>query len=87
MTCIKKSMIRCVRCEGRKKLFKVGSIYSYTNTGGALVECPMCLGTGYTQSLAEALEEIQKSITQDKSEKIKERGCKDAEIKEKSDDA
>lgn len=36
----------CVRCRARKKLYKVGSAYSSVDTGGELVDCPMCLGVG-----------------------------------------
>ena len=39
---------RCLRCAGRKKMYKVGNAtcYSHTNTGGVLVDCPLCLGKG-----------------------------------------
>ena len=43
---MKNSMMRCMRCKGRKKLFKVNSGYTYTNTGGIEVACPLCLGKG-----------------------------------------
>lgn len=56
---MKGSMIRCVRCKGRKKIFKMNGAYSLINTGGVEIECPMCLGNGFTKSLAEALEEIK----------------------------
>lgn len=74
---MKGAMIRCVRCKGRKKLFKINGIYSYTNTGGVEIQCPMCLGNGFTKSLEEALEEIKKTNEQHKSEKIKEKDFKD----------
>jgi hypothetical protein len=74
---MKGAMIRCVRCKGRKKLFKINGIYSYTNTGGVEIQCPMCLGNGSTKSLEEALEEIKKVNEQNKSEKIKEKDFKD----------
>jgi hypothetical protein len=72
---MKDGMIRCVRCKGRKKLFKMGSIYSYTNTGGIEVKCPMCLGEGHTLSLAEAIKEAKPITGKNKKEK----DCKDAE--------
>lgn len=56
--------IRCVRCQGRKKLYKINNGYSYLNTGGVLVNCPMCLGTGSTKSPQEIIDEIAKRITQ-----------------------
>jgi phage FluMu protein Com len=74
---MKGALIRCVRCKGRKKLFKINGIYSYTNTGGVEIQCPMCLGNGSTKSLEEALEEIKKVNEQHKSEKIKEKDFKD----------
>ena len=40
------SSMYCVRCSGKKKIYKVGSGYSLTNSGGAKVDCPLCLGTG-----------------------------------------
>jgi hypothetical protein len=71
------SMIRCLRCKGRKKLFKINGIYNYTNTGGVEIQCPMCLGNGITKSLDEALEEIKKTNEKHQSEKIKEKDFKD----------
>lgn len=65
------SMIRCVRCKGRKKMFKVNSIYSEINTGGIEVQCPMCLGNGVTKSLEEALEEIKKENKKHKTRDLK----------------
>lgn len=76
---MKGAMIRCVRCKGRKKLFKINAIYSYTNTGGVEIQCPMCLGNGVTKSLEEAIEEIKIENKKHKSEKIKERDFKDGE--------
>jgi hypothetical protein len=70
---MKGAMIRCVRCKGRKKLFKFNGIYNYTNTGGVEIQCPMCLGEGVTKSLEEALEEIKKENNKHKYDKIKEK--------------
>lgn len=36
----------CIRCNGRKKLYKINSVYSFADTGGQFVDCPMCLGAG-----------------------------------------
>lgn len=44
---------RCFRCSGRKALFKVGGIYSLCDTGGILVDCPLCKGRGTIPSLDE----------------------------------
>lgn len=54
--------IRCMRCRGYKRLFKVGSAYSTVDTGGVKVDCPMCLGTGVIDSLENAIEEVSKKI-------------------------
>lgn len=37
---------RCFRCNGQKKLFKIGSAYSLKDTGGKEVTCPLCNGDG-----------------------------------------
>lgn len=50
--------IRCIRCRGRKKIYKVGKIYSYTNTGGVEVNCPMCNGEGNIKNIRDGLKEI-----------------------------
>ena len=73
------SKIRCVRCKGRKKIFKVGNAYSYTNMGGVSVDCPLCLGTGYMPTIEEAIEDVKKINSKNKADKTKERDCKDAE--------
>jgi len=44
-------MQQCFRCAGRKKLYKSGSGYSKQNTGGVLVDCPLCLGKGKIDKL------------------------------------
>jgi len=46
---------RCIRCRGRKKIYKVRGAYSYTNTGGVEVDCPMCLGEGMIRKLEVSL--------------------------------
>ena len=39
---------RCIRCRGRKKLYKVRGAWSFENCGsGALQNCPMCDGKGH----------------------------------------
>ena len=52
--------IRCVRCKGQKKMFKVNSVYSHTNTGGIQVECPLCMGAGFTKSIEDSIAEMKK---------------------------
>lgn len=58
MTCEKGKMIRCVRCKGRKKLFFMNGGYTFANMGGVEKQCPMCLGTGVTKTLADALLDV-----------------------------
>lgn len=80
------SKTKCVRCKGRKKIFKVGTAYSYTNTGGVQVDCPLCLGTGYAPTIEEAIEDVKKINSKNKADKTKERDCKDAENPQKISD-
>jgi hypothetical protein len=47
----------CFRCDGRKKIFKIGGGYSHIDMGGQQVDCPMCLGCGSIKTLEAALEE------------------------------
>lgn len=37
---------RCFRCNGARKVFKMGSGYTVVNTGGVEVTCPLCNGEG-----------------------------------------
>lgn len=37
---------RCIRCRGRKKLYKAMGGWCFDNTGGTLQNCPMCDGKG-----------------------------------------
>lgn len=71
---MKGDMIKCVRCEGRKKIYKVNSVYSHVNTGGIEIQCPMCLGNGSIKTLEEAIKDIKKE-----NEKHKTRDLKDGE--------
>lgn len=59
-------MMLCMRCYGRKELYKVGSCYSHTNTGGVLTKCPLCLGAGKIKKIealsGNELDELSKSL-------------------------
>lgn len=79
---MKGAMIRCVRCKGRKKLYKVGGAYSYADTGGEKVDCPMCLGSGTTKSLADALEDIKQLNSKQKSVEATEKDFDNGDKKE-----
>lgn len=49
----------CMRCRGRKKIYRVmGNCYTLENTGGILVDCPMCLGEGKIKTVETVMEEI-----------------------------
>jgi len=37
---------RCIRCHGRKKLYKAMGGWCFDNSGGELKDCPLCLGAG-----------------------------------------
>lgn len=73
---MKGAMIRCVRCQGLKKIYKVNSGYSHINTGGIPVDCPMCLGSGFNRPL---LNDMIKKNTKKKFSKIKQKDCTDAD--------
>ena len=38
--------MRCIRCDGRKKMYTMNGGYTHANMGGVLVDCPLCLGIG-----------------------------------------
>lgn len=79
---MKGALVRCVRCKGRKKLFKVAGAYSYVDTGGEKVDCPMCLGSGSTKSLADALEDIKELNSKKKSVDTQEKDFDNGDKKE-----
>jgi|SRR5712675_1336635 len=43
---VKEGKRRCIRCRGRKKLYKTNGAWSFENSGGTLTDCILCLGTG-----------------------------------------
>jgi hypothetical protein len=45
-TNIKPGERRCIRCSGRKQIYKTMAGWSHNNSGGTLQDCPMCLGKG-----------------------------------------
>lgn len=51
-------MIRCMRCQGRKKVYKVRNVYSLADTGGVEIDCPLCDGVGKIKTLEKAIEDI-----------------------------
>lgn len=61
--------MRCERCIGRKKLFKINNIFSLTNTGGMEITCPTCNGTGQVEKQNSAQEENANEEKTDKKTK------------------
>lgn len=45
--------VRCVRCHGRKKIYKVGSGYTLAEMGGVKVDCPLCNAEGWIEPLVQ----------------------------------
>lgn len=43
---LKEDERKCIRCRGRKQLYKTMSGWCFDNSGGVLTDCPMCLGKG-----------------------------------------
>lgn len=75
MACLKDEMRLCIRCKGRKTLYKLGGGYTFTNMGGKEVKCPMCLGEGKIKSMdalvkASKKKALKKEIQDDQREKI-----------------
>lgn len=48
-----KDMIRCYRCAGSGKVYKIGGGYSQVNIGGEHISCPFCSGCGKIEKLSE----------------------------------
>lgn len=59
---------RCMRCRGKKKIYKIRNGYSHANTGGVLVDCPMCLGDGRILKLEDALKKVDELKPETKKE-------------------
>ena len=72
---------RCFRCMGRKKMYRINSIYSMTNTGGEEVTCPLCNGTGRIKDLEETVKEIEELKIKLDVQKEKENEIKKTEEK------
>lgn len=64
---MKGNKVRCVRCKGRKKMYKVQGVYSNINTGGKEVDCPMCMGAGLMEKAPENNEDTKKINSKKKS--------------------
>jgi len=62
---VPEGMKKCMRCSGRKKLYKTCGGWSYTDSGGKLEDCPMCRGGG----LVKTLDQIEKDFKDDKKKR------------------
>lgn len=79
-------MMRCIRCEGRKKMYMMNGGYTHVNMGALQVDCPLCLGKGQIPFLEDAIEDVKKETLKIKDKK--ERNSKDAkEIRDNTDKA
>lgn len=58
--------MRCPRCNGRKKLYKMNSGYSHVNCGGPEVECPMCQGKGECETPEAVIERGKQKLEAEK---------------------
>jgi hypothetical protein len=47
---------RCIRCRGQKRLYKFRAAWSFTNGGGTLQDCPLCLGKGHIDHVPSEIE-------------------------------
>lgn len=56
---MEENKIRCMRCRGKKKVYKIMGGYSHVNSGGKEVDCPMCLGVGKILKLEDALRKVE----------------------------
>lgn len=63
----------CMRCKGRKKVYRIMGGYSHVNSGGVEIECPMCNGTGKHKTLEAATEDAEKTVRKYKKEDANER--------------
>ena len=68
---MKEIFMRCETCLGRKNLYQINRFYSLIDTGGKLIKCPACSGTGKRT--------IDKSLTIDESNQAENIPGKDSE--------
>lgn len=61
----------CMRCNGRKQMYRFGSGYTHSNNGGRLVDCPMCLGEGKIKTIEAATKEVEIKIRKKRESKSK----------------
>lgn len=71
---MQKDMQRCIRCNGRKQMYKLNNTYTHANFGGALVNCPMCAGKGIIKTLDAFLAEQESKTPTKRGRKHAEKG-------------
>ena len=73
---------RCVRCNGRKKVYMINGGYTHVNIGGVEKICPLCMGEGVMKSISQALSDINEIKSNNMEEKSKEKAKHEKESKE-----
>lgn len=71
---VKEGKRRCIRCRGRKQLYKTKGGWCFENSGGTLTDCPLCLGKGIIDLMPPKLEDAEEKLNAKKRtlKKIKE---------------
>jgi hypothetical protein len=59
---MKEEYMRCMRCNGRKKVFKIMGGYSHINSGGIEKDCPLCLGKGEVKTIDAAISDAVRNL-------------------------
>jgi hypothetical protein len=70
---VKKGKRRCIRCSGRKKMYKVRGGWSHENSGGTLQDCPLCLGKGLIDVIPPKIESTPDKIEEKKDDRVRQR--------------
>lgn len=70
------NLVRCIRCEGRGQMYKLGNGYTHTNMGGELVTCPLCMGKKKIEPLSVVVNETESEKDDGEKEPEPKKGCK-----------
>lgn len=62
----------CIRCHGRKRLYKAMGGWCFQDMGGVLADCPMCLGEGKIKKTP--AEDLFKETEEEEIKDVKEKG-------------
>lgn len=71
---------RCIRCCGRRKLYKTMGGWCFDNTGGTLMNCPMCDGKGHIDPVPDPETALGCAIEEKESGKKRRRKVKEKEF-------